>query len=68
MKPDSTIDAVRKARHEISALVGHDPRKLVAHYQRLQEQYRARIVSRHGECGEKEALTAKPSPEEKKRK
>lgn len=39
MKPDLTIDAVRKARHEISAAVDHDPRKLLEYYRKRQERY-----------------------------
>jgi len=35
MKDDPTIEAVREARHRISEIVGHDPRKLVEHYRRL---------------------------------
>jgi len=49
MKPDPTIDAIREARHRISASVGHDPRKLVEHYRRLQEEHPDRVVSRNVE-------------------
>jgi hypothetical protein len=45
MKDDPTIKAVRDARHRISEMVGHDPRKLVEHYRRLQERHRERLVS-----------------------
>ena len=45
MKDDPAIQAVRDARHRISALVGHDPRKLVEHYRKLQERHRARLVA-----------------------
>ncbi len=45
MKDDPTIKAVREARHRISELVGHDPRKLVEHYRQLQERHRERLVS-----------------------
>jgi hypothetical protein len=44
-KGDPTIKAVRDARHRISAMVGHDPRKLVEHYQQLQKRHRERLVS-----------------------
>ncbi len=44
-KDDPTITAVREARHRISEMVGHDPRKLVEHYRQLQERHRERIVS-----------------------
>jgi hypothetical protein len=46
MKPDPTIDAIREVRHQISAAVGHDARKLVEHYRRLQERHSDRVVSR----------------------
>ncbi|HKI32348.1 MAG TPA: hypothetical protein VKA46_10805 [Gemmataceae bacterium] len=45
MKDDPTIKAVRDARRRISALVGHDPRKLVEHYRQLQERHRERLIS-----------------------
>ena len=38
MKVDLAIQAVRDARHRISESVGHDPRKLVERYRRLQER------------------------------
>ena len=44
-KDDPTIQAVRDARHRISAAVSHDPRKLVEHYRRLQERHRERLFS-----------------------
>lgn len=46
MTADPTIDAIRKIRHQISASVDHDPRKLVQHYRKLQERHRNRVVSR----------------------
>lgn len=45
LKDDPTITAVREARRRISEMVGHDPRKLVEHYRRLQERHRERLVS-----------------------
>ncbi len=45
MKDDPTIKAVRDARHRISEMVGHDPRKLVEYYRQLQERHRQRLVS-----------------------
>lgn len=49
MTADPAIDAIRKVRHQISASVGHDPRKLVEHYRKLQERHRDRVVSRNVE-------------------
>jgi len=43
MKDDPTIDAIRRARHQISASVGHDPRKLVEYYQEFQKQFADRL-------------------------
>ena len=37
MRPDPTIDEIRKSRHEISARFDHSPRRLVEHYMKLQE-------------------------------
>ena len=45
MKVDLAIQAVRDARHRISESVGHDPRKLVERYRRLQERHRERMAS-----------------------
>jgi hypothetical protein len=44
-KDDPSIKAVRDARHRISAMVGHDPRKLVERYRELQKRHRGRLVS-----------------------
>jgi len=46
MKPDPPIDAIREVRHRISASVGHDPKRLVDYYRKLQKQHQGRIVSR----------------------
>jgi hypothetical protein len=45
VKDDPTIDAIRQVRHEISAAVGHDPRKLVASLRQFQERHRERILA-----------------------
>jgi hypothetical protein len=46
MKDDPTIEAIRDARRRISAMVGHDPRKLVEYYRARQERHKERIVGR----------------------
>jgi len=46
MKPDPPIDAIREVRHQISASVDHDPKRLVDYYRKLQKQHQGRIVSR----------------------
>lgn len=45
MKDDPTIQAVRDARRRISAMVGHDPRKLVEYYRQLQERHHDRLAA-----------------------
>ena len=41
---DPVIDEIREVRHRISARVDHDPRRLVAYYAELQEQYKDRLI------------------------
>lgn len=45
MKSDPTIARIREARHRISERCGHDPKRLVEYYVRLQEkEYADRLV------------------------
>jgi hypothetical protein len=44
MQDDPTIKAIRDARHRISEMVDHDPRKLVQYYRQRQERHRERLV------------------------
>jgi hypothetical protein len=46
MLPDPTIARVREARHRISERFGHDPKRLVEYYMKLQEQdeFRGRLI------------------------
>ena len=46
MKDDPVISSIRKARHQISASVGHDPHRLAEYYKSRQERHRDRVVSR----------------------
>jgi hypothetical protein len=39
-KDDPAIQLIRDVRHQISAAVDHDPRRLVAHYMDMDERYR----------------------------
>jgi hypothetical protein len=57
-RDDPTIKAVRDARHRISEQVGHDPRKLVEHYRRLQERHRERLVPKPAQRSEPEGENA----------
>ena len=43
--PDPVIDEIREIRHRISAMCDHDPAKLVAYFQQIQEQYRDRLIT-----------------------
>lgn len=45
MKDDPTILRIREARHKISERCGHDPKRLVEYYMKLQEQHRDRLVT-----------------------
>ena len=41
---DPVIDEIREIRHNISARLGDDPERLVAHYAELQKRYWERLV------------------------
>jgi hypothetical protein len=42
---DPTIERIREARHRISEKCGHDPKRLVEYYMKLQaEKYADRLV------------------------
>ena len=45
MKDDKTIQRIRKVRSKISARFGHDTRKLVRHYQKLEKEFAGRLLS-----------------------
>lgn len=40
MTPDPLIDEIREVRRKISAEFGHDPRRLVEHYMKMEEAMR----------------------------
>jgi len=44
MQDDPAIASIREARHRISEQFDHDPKKLVEHYIRLQEQHKERLL------------------------
>ena len=46
MKPteEGPLERIRRVRHEISKEHGHDPRRLVEYYMRLQEAHKERLV------------------------
>jgi hypothetical protein len=41
---DPAIDAIRKARHEISHACGNDAARLVEHYRQMQNAFTGRII------------------------
>jgi len=41
---DPTIDHIREVRHQISADLGHDPKKVVAFYAELEKELTGRFV------------------------
>jgi len=43
-RSDPVIDEIRAVRHRISEEFGHDPKKLVEHYMKLQERHPDRLV------------------------
>jgi hypothetical protein len=49
MKDDPTIARIREARHKISERCGHDAKRLVEHYMKLQERHRERLLSEPSE-------------------
>ena len=48
MKTDPALDAVRKARTQISHEFGNDPSRLVAHYAALQAEHSGQVISGPG--------------------
>ena len=44
MQDDPAITRIREVRHRISKQFDHDPKKLVEHYMRLQEQHKDRLL------------------------
>jgi hypothetical protein len=51
MLSDPVIDEIRAVRQRISARFDHDPARLIAYYQELQEHYADRVL---GETATKE--------------
>jgi len=56
MKPDPIIDEIRRVRHELSAEIGHDPRRLREFYAAIQDECGDRLLDRA------EARKAKQTP------
>ena len=45
MESESPLARVRKAREHISEECGHDPRRLIEYYMKIQERHRERLVT-----------------------
>jgi hypothetical protein len=41
---DPGLEEIRRVRHEISAEIGHDPKKLLEYYRKLESEYADRLV------------------------
>jgi hypothetical protein len=48
-KTDTGLEEIRRVRHEISAEIGHDPKRLLEYYRKLEAEYADRLV--HAEEG-----------------
>ena len=48
-KRDAGLEEIRRVRHEISAEIGHDPKRLLEYYRKLEAEYKNRLV--HAEEG-----------------
>ncbi|MEN9671757.1 MAG: hypothetical protein RL553_22 [Planctomycetota bacterium] len=55
MTTPTIFDELRRVRHQISGQLGHDPRKIVAYYSKLQSTVANRMIDLSGE-----AKTKKP--------
>ena len=50
MTDEPLLDEIRRVRHQISASIGHDPRRIVAYYAELQRQHQGRVIDLSGEA------------------
>jgi hypothetical protein len=53
---DPTIERIREARHRISEKCGHDPKRLVEYYMKLQEEEYADRLARSPKPASQESL------------
>ena len=61
MKTDPGIEAVRRARQDISRELGNDPVRLVAHYMEMQKDFAERLVHGPEEAAAEPASTPEAS-------
>ncbi len=50
MTDEPLLDEIRLVRHQISASIGHDPRRIVAYYADLQRQHQGCVIDLSGEA------------------
>lgn len=48
MKPDPVIDEIRRIRHEMSAEIDHDPKRLLEYYAETQRRYQSQLADYGG--------------------
>lgn len=58
-KSDPGLEEIRKVRHEISAEMGHDPRRLLEYYRQVEAEYADRLVRAEEGGGEEPPTTAR---------
>ncbi len=59
MTKEPLLDEIRKVRHEISQQIGHDPRKIVEYYAKLQLEHKDRLVKVGQSVAPKNIATSK---------
>lgn len=56
-KSDRGLEEIRKVRHEISAELGHDPRRLLEYYRNVEAEYADRLARAEKGAGEEPPTT-----------
>jgi hypothetical protein len=56
-KSDPGLEEIRRVRHEISAEVGHVPRRLLKYYRKVEVEYADRLVRAEEGAGEEPRTT-----------
>lgn len=56
MKDDHLIARIREVRHRISEACGHDPRRLIEYYLKLQGEHPERLLKDGRETGSKQEV------------
>lgn len=56
-KSDPGLEEIRRVRHEISAEVGHDPKRLLEYYRNVEAEYTDRLARAEEGAGEEPSTT-----------